>query len=199
MDISLLVITKSLGKSADSEGYTAKQAHVELAMRMKKRDPGTAPNVGDRVPYVIIQVHKPIGNSALSTVNAFAVPSLGFASICRIASKVIPSKVAVGNGVSATSAFAANSTARIRTKYDRLNPHCTDMYLVLRSGGKGGCSLRAQRGPGLCSGEQLAHRHRVLPHQPAEQAAQPSLRGESYHIPGIYVQQYLVLCSWNAF
>lgn len=151
-------------------------------MRMKKRDPGTAPNVGDRVPYVIIQVHKPIGNSALSTVNAFAVPSLGFASICRIASKVIPSKVAVGNGVSATSAFAANSTARIRTKYDRLNPHCTDMYLVLCSGGKGGCSLRAQRGPGLCSGEQLAHRHRVLPHQPAEQAAQPSLRGESYHI-----------------
>lgn len=61
MDISLLVITKSLGKSADSEGYTAKQAHVELAMRMKKRDPGTAPNVGDRVPYVIIQVRKPTG------------------------------------------------------------------------------------------------------------------------------------------
>lgn len=56
MDISLLVITKSLGKSADSEGYTAKQAHVELAMRMRERDPGTAPNVGDRVPYVIIQV-----------------------------------------------------------------------------------------------------------------------------------------------
>lgn len=56
MDISLLVITKALAKSADSEGYTAKQAHVELAMRMKKRDPGTAPNVGDRVPYVIIQV-----------------------------------------------------------------------------------------------------------------------------------------------
>lgn len=58
MDISLLVITKSLGKSADSEGYTAKQAHVELAMRMRKRDPGTAPNVGDRVPYVIIQVRQ---------------------------------------------------------------------------------------------------------------------------------------------
>jgi DNA polymerase delta subunit 1 len=58
MDISVLVITKSLGKSADSEGYTAKQAHVELAMRMKKRDPGTAPNVGDRVPYVIIQAAK---------------------------------------------------------------------------------------------------------------------------------------------
>ena len=57
MDISLLVITKALAKSADGEGYSAKQAHVELAMRMRKRDPGTAPNVGDRVAYVIIQVH----------------------------------------------------------------------------------------------------------------------------------------------
>jgi len=37
MDISLLVITKALGKSADESGYAAKQAHVELAMRMKKR------------------------------------------------------------------------------------------------------------------------------------------------------------------
>lgn len=123
MDISLLVITKSLGKSADSEGYTAKQAHVELAMRMKKRDPGTAPNVGDRVPYVIIQVHKPIGNSALSTVKAFTFPRLGFAFICLVASEAMPSKVVVGNGIWITSAFAANSTAKIRTRYNLLNPH----------------------------------------------------------------------------
>lgn len=33
--------------------YHAKQAHVELAARMKKRDPGSAPRLGDRVPYVI--------------------------------------------------------------------------------------------------------------------------------------------------
>jgi len=58
MDISMLVITKSLGKSADDADYSSKQAHVELAMRMKKRDPGTAPNVGDRVAYVIIQAAK---------------------------------------------------------------------------------------------------------------------------------------------
>lgn len=58
MDISMLVITKSLGKSADDTDYTAKQAHVELAMRMRKRDPGSAPNVGDRVAYVIIQAAK---------------------------------------------------------------------------------------------------------------------------------------------
>lgn len=72
MDISLLVITKSLGKSADSEGYAAKQAHVELAMRMRKRDPGTAPNVGDRVPYVIIQV----GDDSLLTPDEFLLPYL---------------------------------------------------------------------------------------------------------------------------
>jgi len=58
MDISYLVITKSLGKGGDSDDYAAKQAHVELAMRMRKRDPGSAPNVGDRVPYVIIQAAK---------------------------------------------------------------------------------------------------------------------------------------------
>lgn len=58
LDISMLVISKSLGKSADDADYSSKQAHVELAMRMKKRDPGTAPNVGDRVAYVIIQAGK---------------------------------------------------------------------------------------------------------------------------------------------
>jgi DNA polymerase delta subunit 1 len=58
VDISLLVITKSLGKSADSADYKAKQAHVELAARMKKRDPGSAPAVGDRVAYVLIQTAK---------------------------------------------------------------------------------------------------------------------------------------------
>lgn len=55
MDISMLVISKSLGKSADDADYSNKQAHVELAMRMKKRDAGSAPQVGDRVAYVIIQ------------------------------------------------------------------------------------------------------------------------------------------------
>ncbi|XP_013418997.1 DNA polymerase delta catalytic subunit [Lingula anatina] len=56
IDISQLVITKELAKT-DSE-YSAKQAHVELANRMKKRDAGSAPNLGDRVPYVIIAAAK---------------------------------------------------------------------------------------------------------------------------------------------
>lgn len=58
IDLSLLVISKSLGKSASSSGYAAKQAHVELAERMRKRDPLSAPSVGDRVAYVITQQSK---------------------------------------------------------------------------------------------------------------------------------------------
>lgn len=50
VDISHLILSKQL-----STDYKSKQPHAELAERMRKRDPGTAPNVGDRVPYVIIQ------------------------------------------------------------------------------------------------------------------------------------------------
>ncbi|CAH1389959.1 unnamed protein product [Nezara viridula] len=50
LDISQLVITKELAKT----DYAGKQAHVELANKMKKRDAGSAPKLGDRVPYVII-------------------------------------------------------------------------------------------------------------------------------------------------
>jgi DNA polymerase delta subunit 1 len=58
LDLSLLVISKSLGKGADGSGYVAKQAHVELAERMRKRDPRSAPSVGDRVAYVITKAAK---------------------------------------------------------------------------------------------------------------------------------------------
>ncbi|GJE91144.1 delta DNA polymerase [Phanerochaete sordida] len=51
VDMSQLVITKALAKA----DYAGKQAHVELAERMRQRDAGSAPNVGDRVAYVIIK------------------------------------------------------------------------------------------------------------------------------------------------
>ncbi|KAI9893552.1 MAG: DNA-directed DNA polymerase delta [Vezdaea aestivalis] len=51
VDLSMLVITKALTK--DEKEYDGKQAHVELANRMKKRDAGSAPGLGDRVAYVI--------------------------------------------------------------------------------------------------------------------------------------------------
>jgi DNA polymerase delta subunit 1 len=79
VDLSLLVITKSLSKkigdnNEDDGGHTAdggssmakvaadknknyasNQAHVMLAKRMKERDAASAPNVGDRVAYVIVK------------------------------------------------------------------------------------------------------------------------------------------------
>ncbi|KAH9131844.1 hypothetical protein AeRB84_021559 [Aphanomyces euteiches] len=58
IDISLLVITKGLSKSSDSDDYKVKQAHTELAARMKKRDPGSAPVLGERIAYVIIDKGK---------------------------------------------------------------------------------------------------------------------------------------------
>lgn len=56
LDLSELVITKGLTKEA--EDYDNKQAHVELAKKMLKRDPSSAPAIGDRVPFVIIKAAK---------------------------------------------------------------------------------------------------------------------------------------------
>ncbi|CAG9321819.1 unnamed protein product [Blepharisma stoltei] len=61
IDLSMLVITKALGKKTQSEGksnknaYQGNQAHAVLVEKLRKRDPATAPGVGDRVPYVMIK------------------------------------------------------------------------------------------------------------------------------------------------
>ena len=58
------MITKGLGKkmksdSGNQEGcYQNKQAHTELAAKMKKRDAATAPSAGDRVAFVMIKLGK---------------------------------------------------------------------------------------------------------------------------------------------
>lgn len=56
VDISQLVISKAFTK-LESE-YTNKQAHIALVERMRRRDPASAPAVGDRVTYVIIKAAK---------------------------------------------------------------------------------------------------------------------------------------------
>uniref|UniRef100_A0A7E4VMW2 DNA polymerase n=1 Tax=Panagrellus redivivus TaxID=6233 RepID=A0A7E4VMW2_PANRE len=58
VDISMLIISKELTRRG--EKYQAKQAHVELAERMRQRDPGSAPRLGDRVPYVIVAKGKKV-------------------------------------------------------------------------------------------------------------------------------------------
>ncbi|GMH37529.1 hypothetical protein BSKO_05402 [Bryopsis sp. KO-2023] len=56
MDLSMLVVSKSLSRDVDK--YENKAAHVELAKKMQKRDMATAPGIGDRVPFVIIKAAK---------------------------------------------------------------------------------------------------------------------------------------------
>lgn len=56
IDISDLVITKKLSQSP--EQYKTKAPHVELALKLFKRNPATAPRVGDRVPYVLVKGNK---------------------------------------------------------------------------------------------------------------------------------------------
>jgi hypothetical protein len=59
---------QSLSKDADS--YDNASAHVELAKKMRKRDPATAPTVGDRVAYVIIKAAKVAGVTPLGSGRA---------------------------------------------------------------------------------------------------------------------------------
>ena len=54
--LDLLTITKAF--SREPSEYALKQAHVELALRMTKRDAGSAPKIGDRIPYVIVKKGK---------------------------------------------------------------------------------------------------------------------------------------------
>lgn len=57
----MLVITKGLGQRIEGDEkakdgkYANKMAHVELAQKMRERDEASAPNVGDRVAYVMIK------------------------------------------------------------------------------------------------------------------------------------------------
>jgi len=53
VDINKLVITKSVSRSPES--YKGIQPHIELLKKMKKRDPSSAPGVGDRIGYVIVR------------------------------------------------------------------------------------------------------------------------------------------------
>lgn len=58
IDLSLLVISKGITKTG--EKYASKQAHVELAEKMKKRGDESAGNVGNRVAYIMVQRGKKV-------------------------------------------------------------------------------------------------------------------------------------------
>lgn len=51
--IEQLMITKSISKSLGE--YKGVQPHIELLKKMRKRNPATAPGIGDRIGYVIVK------------------------------------------------------------------------------------------------------------------------------------------------
>lgn len=73
IDMSKLVISKAISKSTQEEQeekdgkasgksgkntYKVKQAHVQLAQKMQKRDENISVNIGDRISYVMIAGQK---------------------------------------------------------------------------------------------------------------------------------------------
>jgi len=60
--IEQLVITKSISKPIRS--YKGIQPHVEVVKKMRKRSPSSAPGVGDRIGFVIIQGLQLLSNRA---------------------------------------------------------------------------------------------------------------------------------------
>lgn len=69
IDMSLLVITKQLSKT----DYKSAQVHLEVVNKMLKRDPGSAPQAGDRVPYVMTRGVKGVKSSNLGEHPMYAL------------------------------------------------------------------------------------------------------------------------------
>lgn len=62
VDMDMLILTSSLSQAP--EEYKTPQAHTVLAQRMAKRDPASAPVVGDRMGYVMVGGGKSIRDMA---------------------------------------------------------------------------------------------------------------------------------------
>lgn len=71
------------GLTQDADEYEGKIAHVELAKKMRKRDPATAPAVGDRVPYVIIKVRACAAHAREPCVAIGVAPQHRFTWACN--------------------------------------------------------------------------------------------------------------------
>lgn len=55
IDFSMLEIRKGLGRDPEEYDETTKLAHVELVKRMRRRDRSTAPRVGQKVRFVVVE------------------------------------------------------------------------------------------------------------------------------------------------
>lgn len=53
IDISQLIISRSINRNIEDGSYKVPMAHVEVAKKLKQRNPAFSVNIGDRIPYVI--------------------------------------------------------------------------------------------------------------------------------------------------
>lgn len=58
VDLAHLIVSKSLSRRPEDYANPKSTGHVVLAATLRKRDPGSAPRVGDRVPFVLLRAHK---------------------------------------------------------------------------------------------------------------------------------------------
>lgn len=152
IDLSLLVITKAIGKKSKQEGknvkntYTAKQGHVELAKKMQLRDASTAPNVGDRVPYVMIKGTKGQKAYELAEDPIWALKNdlpIDFdyylekqlkAPLMRLFEDVIPNSSNLFNGEHTRKRYQPKITSGAMSKFIQITNTCVGCRTSLKNG-----------------------------------------------------------------
>lgn len=152
IDLSLLVITKALGKKQKQEGksnkntYTAKQAHVELAQKMQLRDAANAPSVGDRVAYVMIKGTRGQKAYELAEDPIYALQNdlpIDFeyylekqlkAPLMRLFEDVIPNSQSLFNGEHTRKRYQPKATTGALSKFITVTNTCIGCKTSLKSG-----------------------------------------------------------------
>lgn len=152
IDLSLLVITKAIGKKQKQEGketkntYTSKLAHVELAQKMTQRDASTAPGVGDRVAYVMIKGTKGQKAYELAEDPIYALKHdlpIDFdyylekqlkAPLMRLFEDVIPNSSSLFNGEHTRKRFQPKVMTGAMSKFIQVTNTCIGCKTSLKSG-----------------------------------------------------------------
>jgi DNA polymerase delta subunit 1 len=152
IDLSLLVITKAIGKKQKQEGketkntYSSKLAHVELAQKMQQRDASTAPGVGDRVAYVMIKGTKGQKAYELAEDPIFALRNdlpIDYdyylekqlkAPLMRLFEDVIPNSGSLFNGEHTRKRYQPKVTSGAMSKFIQVTNTCIGCRTSLKAG-----------------------------------------------------------------
>jgi len=139
VDFRSLVISKSLGR----DEYASKTPHSELAEKLRKRDPASAPCVGDRVSYLVLagaaksKVYERVEDPLYALENDLPVDAdyylesqlkqplvRVFEHVCGDAQKAEKELFGVGVGQMMVVAAASSSSGRGLGKFMKPRPKC---------------------------------------------------------------------------